>query len=63
MAVAAPPEWRVLLHVDAVVSWVAALLLAARSRTSPGWRRTAWCWAITLPLAYAVALLGQWASP
>ena len=59
MAAAAPPTWRVLLEVDAVVSWGAAVLLLARSQTPPGWRRTAWCWTLTLPAAYAVAVLGQ----
>jgi hypothetical protein len=63
MAATAPSPWRHVVEVDAVVSWLAAILLVARPRTSLLWRRTAWCWTLTLPAAYAVAALGQWASP
>ena len=59
MAAGSPSGWRVLLQVDAVVSWVAALLLFARSSTSTSWRRVAAGWAPALPAAYAVGLLVQ----
>ena len=49
-----------LLVWDAVVSWLAAVLLVVRRGTPRSWRLLALAWALTLPVAYAV---GQWARP
>jgi hypothetical protein len=44
-----------LLVWDAVVSWLAAVLLVVRRPTPRSWRLVALAWAVALPLAYAAA--------
>ena len=54
VAATGPSAWQLLLQVDAVVSWLAAVALLRRRSTPPTWRRVAAGWAPALPAAYAV---------
>jgi hypothetical protein len=55
-AATAPDGWGVVLRVDAVVSWLAAVALLRRPSTRDRWRRVAAGWAPALPAAYVVVV-------